>query len=61
MVASPGFTLGKLAEALGATLDGDASIVVTGVAPLDTAGPGDVSFLTDLRYRDAGRKNSDAC
>ena len=49
------FTLGALAEALGANLDGDPSRVVTGVAPLDTAGPDDVSFVTSPRYRAAAR------
>ena len=49
------FTLGALAAALGASLDGDPAHVVTGVAPLDIAGPDDVSFLTDSRYRDAAR------
>jgi UDP-3-O-[3-hydroxymyristoyl] glucosamine N-acyltransferase len=43
-------TLGRLADALGASLEGDAERVVTGVAPLEAAGPGDVSFLTDPRY-----------
>jgi UDP-3-O-[3-hydroxymyristoyl] glucosamine N-acyltransferase len=55
MTPTPAFTLGKLAEALGATLDGDPSRVVTGVAPLDTAGAGDISFVTDARYHDAAR------
>jgi UDP-3-O-[3-hydroxymyristoyl] glucosamine N-acyltransferase len=49
------FTLGALAAALGAALDGDSARVVTGLAPLETAGPDDVSFLTDPRYRDAAR------
>jgi UDP-3-O-[3-hydroxymyristoyl] glucosamine N-acyltransferase len=49
------FTLGQLAEALDAKLDGDAARVVTGVAPLDTAGASDISFLTDSRYADAAR------
>jgi UDP-3-O-[3-hydroxymyristoyl] glucosamine N-acyltransferase len=44
------FTLGRLADALGASLVGDATRVVTGVAPLETAGPEDVSFLTDRKY-----------
>jgi len=48
-----GFTLGQLAHALGASLEGDAARVVTGVAPLESAGPDDVSFLTDPRYRAA--------
>jgi UDP-3-O-[3-hydroxymyristoyl] glucosamine N-acyltransferase len=55
-VAAPGrFTLGELAAALGATLEGDPARVVTGVAPLDRAGPADISFLTDARHRTAAR------
>jgi len=46
----PSFTLGRLADALGASLVGDAAHLVTGVAPLETAGPGHVSFLTDRKY-----------
>ena len=55
MGAGGGFTLGELAEALGATLDGDPGRRVTGVAPLETAGPDDISFLTDPRYAAAAR------
>jgi UDP-3-O-[3-hydroxymyristoyl] glucosamine N-acyltransferase len=44
------FTLGRLADALGASLEGDATRVVTGVAPLETARPDQVSFLTDPRH-----------
>jgi UDP-3-O-[3-hydroxymyristoyl] glucosamine N-acyltransferase len=54
-MASAGFTLGELAEALQAQLDGDPARVVTGVAPLETAGPDQISFLTDPRYREAAR------
>ncbi|HEX7785492.1 MAG TPA: UDP-3-O-(3-hydroxymyristoyl)glucosamine N-acyltransferase, partial [Methylomirabilota bacterium] len=43
-------TLGRLADALGASLEGDAERVVTGVAPLEAAEPYHVSFLTDSRY-----------
>src|SRR5438132_13795266 len=50
MVKRAEFTLGQLAEALGATLEGDAARVVRGVAPLESAGPDDVAFLTDARY-----------
>lgn len=48
-----GLTLGQIAAALGATLDGDPARVVTGVAPLEAAGPSQISFLTDARYRPA--------
>ncbi len=44
------FTLGRLADALGASLEGDSARVVTGVAPLETAGPDQISFLTDRKY-----------
>ncbi|HET7342656.1 MAG TPA: UDP-3-O-(3-hydroxymyristoyl)glucosamine N-acyltransferase [Methylomirabilota bacterium] len=50
-----GFTLGELAEALHARLEGDPARIVTGVAPLDSAGPDQISFLTDPRYREAAR------
>ncbi len=52
-----GFTLGELAKALQARLDGDPARVVTGVAPLDSAGPDQISFLTDARYHDAARSS----
>jgi UDP-3-O-[3-hydroxymyristoyl] glucosamine N-acyltransferase len=55
MVTRAGFTLGQLAEALGATLEGDPRRVVTGVAPLESAGPDQVSFLTHVRYHDAAK------
>jgi len=44
------FTLGRLADALGASLQGDAGRMVRGVAPLDVAGPDQVSFLADRKY-----------
>ena len=50
-----GFTLGQLAQALGATLDGDPDRIVTGVAPLDRAGAHEISFITDARYLVAAR------
>ena len=50
-----GFTLGELAEALQARLDGDPSLVVTGVAPLESAGPDHISFLIGSRHGAAAR------
>ncbi|WP_025324357.1 UDP-3-O-(3-hydroxymyristoyl)glucosamine N-acyltransferase [Deferrisoma camini] len=44
-------TLGELAEKLGAELRGDPAVEVTGVATLDRAGPGEVSFLSNPKYR----------
>jgi len=44
-------TLGELAAAIDAVLDGDPHVRVRRVATLDQAGAGDVSFLYDRRYR----------
>jgi len=44
------YTLGELARALGATLEGDPRRVVAGVAPLETSGPDQISFLTHRKY-----------
>jgi len=48
----PSFTLQDLATRLALGLEGDASRVVHGVKGLDEAGPGDLSFLANARYRD---------
>ncbi len=50
MGKAAGFTLGELAAALHATLEGDPGRIVTGVAPLDAAGPAEISFLIEPRY-----------
>jgi UDP-3-O-[3-hydroxymyristoyl] glucosamine N-acyltransferase len=44
-------TLGDLAGKLGGVLDGDPEVTVSGVEPLHTAGPGQVSFLANPKYR----------
>jgi UDP-3-O-[3-hydroxymyristoyl] glucosamine N-acyltransferase len=43
-------TLADLAERLGCRLEGDATLEVGGVAALDDAGPGDVTFLANSKY-----------
>ena len=43
-------TLAALATALGCHLDGDGAVLLRGVATLDQAGPGDLTFLTNPRY-----------
>lgn len=43
--------LATLAEALGAELIGDADIDVQGVGTLESAGPGEISFLSNRHYR----------
>ena len=42
--------LGDLAAQLGCALEGDAAIEVTRVAPIEAAGPGDVTFLASTKY-----------
>lgn len=44
-------TLGQLAEALGATLNGSEALEITGLATLQEAGPGQLSFLANKQYR----------
>ena len=51
------FTLGRIAEALGATLEGDPARLILGVAPLDAAGPEHVSFLAHARYARAAARS----
>ena len=46
-------TLGELAARLECRLDGDPAVDITGVATLDAARPGDVTFFTNPRYADA--------
>ena len=43
-------TLDELARRLDCRLEGDGSIVVTRVAGIDEAGPGDLTFLTNQKY-----------
>jgi len=42
--------LAALAQKIGARLDGDGDIDVSGVAGIEDAGPGDVTFLANPRY-----------
>jgi UDP-3-O-[3-hydroxymyristoyl] glucosamine N-acyltransferase len=44
--------LGELAARLGCELRGDGEVEIRGVAGLDEAGPGDLSFLANPRYAD---------
>ena len=55
MGAGAGFTLGRLAEVLGATLDEHPERLMTGVATLASAGPADVAFVADRRHLEAAR------
>jgi len=51
--ASVARTLADLARETGATLDGDGSVAVQRVGTLERAGPGDIAFLANPRYRRA--------
>jgi UDP-3-O-[3-hydroxymyristoyl] glucosamine N-acyltransferase len=44
------FTLAELARRLGAQLTGDGRATINGVAPIETAGPGQLSFLANPKY-----------
>ena len=51
----PSFTISPasvatLATHLGATVEGDGSVVITGAAPLQTAAPGELTFLANPKY-----------
>ncbi len=45
------FSLGQLAEVLGGSLRGDAAQVIDGLATLQEAGPTQLSFLANAKYR----------
>jgi UDP-3-O-[3-hydroxymyristoyl] glucosamine N-acyltransferase len=45
-------TLDRIAELAGAKLSGTGDRLISGIAPLQTAGPDDVSFLDNRRYAD---------
>lgn len=51
--ASVARTLADLARETGAALDGDGSVAVQRVGTLERAGPGDIAFLANPRYRRA--------
>jgi len=44
-------SLADLARAVGAAVDGDGSVRVARIATLEHAGPGDIAFLANPRYR----------
>jgi UDP-3-O-[3-hydroxymyristoyl] glucosamine N-acyltransferase len=48
-------TAADVATLVGGALVGEGGVSLAGVAPLDRAGPGDLSFLTGARYLDAFR------
>jgi UDP-3-O-[3-hydroxymyristoyl] glucosamine N-acyltransferase len=48
---SRGVRLGELVERFGGHLAGDPDLVVAAIAPLDSAGPGQISFLSNSKLR----------
>ena len=50
MAAGGSFTLGEIAATLGARLEGDPARRVRGIAPLETAGADEMSFVLGPRY-----------
>ena len=52
-------TAAEIAQALGADIEGDASLEITGVQPVDAAGPGEISFVESRRAeKDAGQSRA---
>ena len=45
--------LGYIAETLGCALEGDANVEITGVAGIEEARPGELTFLVNRKYRPA--------
>jgi UDP-3-O-[3-hydroxymyristoyl] glucosamine N-acyltransferase len=45
--------VGDLAQRLGCTLEGNPEIEITGVASIENAGPREITFFADRRYRSA--------
>jgi len=53
----PTLKLRDLAGAIEARLEGDPEVSVSGVAPLERAGPGDLSFLANPRYEESALRS----
>lgn len=56
----PAKTLADLAAIAGGRVVGDGALTIDDVAPLDRAGPGQISFLDNIRYKDAFIKSNAA-
>ncbi|MBW8747135.1 MAG: UDP-3-O-(3-hydroxymyristoyl)glucosamine N-acyltransferase [Acidobacteria bacterium] len=50
--------LSAIAEALNATLVGDGDVEITGLAGIEEAGPGDLTFVANPKYASAARTTS---
>jgi UDP-3-O-[3-hydroxymyristoyl] glucosamine N-acyltransferase len=54
-------TASELARRLGKTCEGDADPELAGAAPLDSAGPADLSFVGSSKHSDQGRASAAGC
>jgi UDP-3-O-[3-hydroxymyristoyl] glucosamine N-acyltransferase len=45
------FTLGEIAARIGAELHGDPKLVITSLATLESAGPGDLSYIASRKFK----------
>jgi UDP-3-O-[3-hydroxymyristoyl] glucosamine N-acyltransferase len=52
------YRLSELAELVDGSVTGDGQRTVVGVRPLESAGPNDLSFLSNPRYKDDARKSA---
>jgi UDP-3-O-[3-hydroxymyristoyl] glucosamine N-acyltransferase len=53
--------LAEILEALGGEFCGNRELRITGVAPLETAGPGDISFLSNPKYQQQLQASKAGC
>ncbi|MEY4737437.1 MAG: hypothetical protein RL302_1756 [Pseudomonadota bacterium] len=53
--------LAEVVSALGGELLGDQGLVLTGIASLESAGPGDISFLSNPKYQQQLQSSRAAC
>lgn len=53
--------LASVVAELGGILRGDGTILITGLAPLESAGPGDLSFLSNIKYQQQLQSSQAAC
>ena len=51
-------TLGDLAAALGCPVEGDGSLNIRRVAKIEQAGPGDLTFLANMKYAARARRHA---
>jgi UDP-3-O-[3-hydroxymyristoyl] glucosamine N-acyltransferase len=54
----PARSLGELARLVGGDLEGDPALEIRGFASLESAGPGDLSFVAAPRHLDAARRSA---